>query len=133
MTELSKLFIKNIPDGFSDEKFLEILKKQFETTGISGIHLYKHQHKYKNKLNKVCFLTVSSNDARQKVFEFFQTFELIDQRGLKHKLKVANTLLPSESVKVPEDKIENTIGNRIYSLKKLLILRNLLSLSTMES
>lgn len=112
MTDNLKLYIKNIPDGFPDDKFLEILKKQFETS-LTNLTLYKHSHKFKNKLNKICFLKVPSPEVKKKVCEFFSTFELIDQRGIKHKLKVVDSLLPSQSYPSSIDKLENTISNRI--------------------
>ena len=114
MTELSKLFIKNIPDGFADDKLTELLKKQFENL-ILKIRFYKHEHKFKNKLNKVSYIIIkNSPETKEKLFEFFSTFELVDQRGIKHKLKLVEALVPYEvnSVNVT-DKVNNSISNSI--------------------
>jgi len=111
MSEECKLFIRNIPDGFPEDKFYEILKKQFENS-IENMNMYKHIHKFKNKLNKVCYFTVRSEETKQKVFDFFANFELIDQRGLKHKLKVITSLIPFQSSTNFEDKISNSFSQR---------------------
>lgn len=115
MSEQTKLIIRNIPDGFPDDKFVEILRKQFENS-VNKINIYKHVHKFKNKLNKICFLIVNSEETKQKVYDFFANFELIDQRGLKHKLKVVSTLLPFQNVTPPLDKINNSITQCIINL-----------------
>lgn len=110
MTENLKVFIKQIPDNFPSDKFIEILKKQFENS-VSNVNIYKHQHKYKNRLNKVCFLTVDSMETKQRVFEFFSSFDIIDHRGLKHKLKAVDSMYCSSHVKKKNDPLNSTIGN----------------------
>lgn len=112
MSDECKLFVRNIPDAFPEDKFNEILKKQFENS-VSNVNMYKHVHKFKNKLNKVCYFSVKSEETRQKVFDFFANFELIDQRGLKHKLKVITSLFPLNNTTDIEDKLNNTYNQRI--------------------
>ena len=103
-----KLFIKNIPDNNPDEKFLELLKKNFEN--MSNILIYKTAHKFTSKNNKLCSLTVNSQETRQKICEFFANFDMIDNKGLKNRLKV-NDVVYQKSVKSVIDPINNTIGN----------------------
>jgi len=109
MNESSKIYIKNIPDNFPDDKFLEILKKNFETA-IFNINIYKHCHKFKSKLNKVCYFYVKSPETKQKVFDFITTFDMIDQRGVKYKLKAVDPLF-SSVIQKKTDPINNTIAN----------------------
>ena len=103
---MSKIYVKNIPDNIPDEKFLEVLKKTFENS-ISGINIYKHHHKFKQKINKLCYFYVNAQ-TKEKVYEFFSSFDMIDQRGMKHKLKVCDSLYNPPKSKIKPDNINNT-------------------------
>ena len=105
----SKLFIKNIPNNIQDDKFLDILKKNFENT-ISSATIYKHQHKFNPKNSKICYFTVNSLEAKTKIYEFFSTFDMIDHRGLKHKLKIVDSIYTKPNMKM-QDPVNNTITN----------------------
>ena len=37
------------------------------------------------KRNKICYITVDNLETRNKVYEFFSSFELVDPRGFKQK------------------------------------------------
>ena len=104
----SKLFIKNIPNNIQDDKFLEILNKNFENL-ISSATIYKHQHKFNPKNSKICFFTINSMEAKIKIYEFFSTFDMIDHRGLKHKLKIVDSIYMKPNMKM-EDPVNNTIS-----------------------
>ena len=106
---LIKIYVKNIPDNIPDDKFLDVLKKTFENS-ISGINIYKHQHKFKQKINKLCHFFVPSQEVKEKVYEFFSTFDMIDQRGMKHKLKVCDSIYNPVRSRARPDPLNNTIS-----------------------
>ena len=103
-----KLFVRNIPDNFPGEKFLEILKKQIDGS-FSNFNIYKFKHRFFLKVNKICFFTVSNQEIRNKIYDFFQNFELIDPKGIKHKLKVEDSIYKRSNNKISQDSLTNTM------------------------
>ena len=80
----SRLVIKNIPESLSDNKLIEILKKNFEGHIKNDILICKLVKKYSmKKRNKMCYITIDNLETRNKVYDFFSSFELVDPRGFK--------------------------------------------------
>lgn len=102
----SRLVIKNIPENFSDDQIIELIKKNFENKS-RDITIIKLEHKY-SKNNKLCYLTTDNLDSRQEIIQFFNGFELIDPKGLKQRLSIIDCLYQNK-IKNQKDKIENTI------------------------
>ena len=113
----SRLVIKNIPDNLSDTKLIEIIKKNFEEHVKNDILICKLEKKYSMKgRNKICFITVDNLETRNKVYEFFSTFELVDPRGIKQKLAVNDAIYQSRTKPI-DDPICNTIDSCEHFLK----------------
>ena len=113
----SRLVIKNIPESLSDTKIIEILKKNFEEQIKNDILIYKQEKKYSmKKRNKICYITVNNLEIRNKVYEFFSTFELVDPRGIKQKLTVNDAIYQSRQKGI-DDPINNTIDTCEHFLK----------------
>lgn len=108
----SRLVIKNIPSSLSDEKILEIFKKNFEENEIqNNTIIIKLEKKYSlKKRNKICMITVENFNVRQKVIDFINTFELIDPKGIKQKLTVNDCLL-QRKYKDEKDPVEGSLEN----------------------
>jgi RNA recognition motif-containing protein len=102
----SRLVIKNIPENFSDDQLIELIKKNFEIR-IKNITIIKLEHKY-SKNNKLCYLTTDNLDTRREIIQFFNGFELIDPKGFKQKLSIVDCLYQN-ILKTQKDKILNTI------------------------
>lgn len=126
---LFHLIIKNIPEKFSDSQLKEILKKNFESDVLS-VKILKLAHKYSLNNNKVCLIALKDINLRQKFYEFFEQFDLIDPKGIKHKLIINDCINQAEmKISSDDDIIENTIeGSKIF-LKKFLIFKNLKNFS----
>jgi len=106
--EVYRLIIKNIPDKISNENIMDILKKNFEDS-IFDITINKLKHKYNNMKNKkICFLSTNSLNIRKKIIDFFLNYEFVDQKGLKHKFTVIDSLYQPMQIK-SQDKADNTI------------------------
>lgn len=89
-----RLIIKNIPSNLSNENFLEILQKNFSDEIEKETLIVKLDKRYSmKKRSKVCFITVKNLMTRQKVYDFFSTFELIDPKGIKQKLTVNDCIV----------------------------------------
>ena len=113
----SRLVIKNIPHNLSDTKLIEIIKKNFEDHVKNDILICKLEKKYSMKgRNKLCYITVDNLETRNKVYEFFSTFELIDPRGIKQKLTVNDAIYQSKTKPI-DDPICNTIDSCEHFLK----------------
>ena len=113
----SRLVIKNIPDNLSDTKLIEIIKKNFEDHVKKDILICKLEKKYSMKgRNKICYITVDNLETRNKVYEFFSTFELVDPRGIKQKLSVNDAIYQSRTKSI-DDPICNTIDSCEHFLK----------------
>jgi hypothetical protein len=112
----SRLILKNIPENFSDDQLLDILKKNFENK-LSEINIMKLEHKYNTKNNKICLVTCANLETRKNVVSFFQSFELVDPKGFKQKLSVIDSLYQNPTIK-KEDKISNSISNCILLFLK---------------
>ncbi len=104
-----RLILKNIPENFSNELLLDLLNKNFENK-LKEITITKLEHKYHARNNKFCMLTVDNLENRKKVFDFFKTFEMVDPKGFKQKLTVADCLFQNK-LKNTKDTIEATIQN----------------------
>lgn len=106
----SRLVIKDIPSTLSDEKIIEIFTKNFDEDEIKkDMIVIKLQKKYALKeRNKICFLTVSNFEIRQKLIKFINEFELVSQKGIKQKLTI-NDCLFQKKYKEEEDPVNNTI------------------------
>ena len=44
------------------------------------------------KRNKMCYITVDNLETRNKVYEFFSSFELVEPRGFKQKLTINDAI-----------------------------------------
>ena len=106
----SRLVIKDIPSTLSDDKIKEIFKKNFEEDEIKkDMIVIKLEKKYSLKeRNKICFLTVSNFEVRQKMINFINEFELVSSKGIKQKLTV-NDCLFQRKCKNEEDPVNNTL------------------------
>ena len=112
-----RLAIKNIPESLSDDQILDIFNKTFENHIKDKTIIVKLEKKYSMKRrNKICFCTVDNLETRQKVYDFFATFELIDPKGIKQKLTVADCLLQNRINGIKDD-IENSIETCEHFLK----------------
>lgn len=108
-----KLIIKNIPSNLSDAQIEDIFKKNFANEIEGECLIVKLDKKYTLKRrSKVCFVTAKTFQIRDKIYEFFSTFELIDPNGIKQKLSV-NDCIVQENLYVnnSKDPIENSIEN----------------------
>lgn len=113
MNDPIRLVIKNIPGFITDKQFFEILQKNLykivhEPTLVNA----SYQPDAKSKA-KICLVTVFDPESRLKVYEFFVDFELIDQKGLKHKLTIVDCLNQRFSKQKSEDVLNGTIMNSI--------------------
>ena len=108
----SRLVIKDIPASLSDDKIIDIFKKNFDENEIKkDMIVIKLQKKYSLKeRNKICFLTVNNFEIRQKVINFISEFELVSQKGIKQKLTI-NDCLFQKKYKDEEDPVNNTLKN----------------------
>jgi hypothetical protein len=108
----SRLVIKDIPASLSDEKIIEIFKKNFEENEIKDdMIVIKLEKKYTLKeRNKICFISVKNFQVRDKLINFIREFELVSQKGIKQKLAI-NDCLFQMKYKVEEDPVNNTLDN----------------------
>lgn len=112
-----RLVIKNIPESLSDEQIFDIFKKNFADHIKNNTLIVKLEKKYSlKKRNKICFCTVDNLETRQKVYDFFSTFELVDPKGIKQKLTVNDCLLQNK-INGTKDEIENSIETCEHFLK----------------
>ncbi len=107
----SRIVLKNIPENFSDEQLKELLNKNFEGK-LKDVIINKLEHKYNSKNNKICFVTAENFEIRKKIFAFFSSFEMVDPRGFKQKVNVADCLHQTKAKNL-EEKITNTLENCI--------------------
>ena len=113
----SRLVIKNIPESLSDNKLIEILKKNFEGHIKNDILICKLVKKYSmKKRNKICYITVDNLETRNKVYEFFSSFELVDPRGFKQKLTINDAIYQFRQKGI-DDPLNNTIDSCEHFLK----------------
>ena len=113
----SRLVIKNIPESLSDNKLIEILKKNFERHIKNDILICKLVKKYSmKKRNKICYITVDNLETRNKVYEFFSSFELVDPRGFKQKLTINDAIYQFRQKGI-DDPLNNTIDSCEHFLK----------------
>lgn len=106
----SRLVIKDIPATLSDDKIIEIFTKNFDENEITkDMIVIKLEKKYSLKeRNKICFLTVTNFEVRQKMINFISEFELVSSKGIKQKLTV-NDCLFQRKCKNEEDPVNNTL------------------------
>ena len=106
----SRMVIKDIPATLSDDKIKEIFTKNFEENEIQkDMIVIKLEKKYSLKdRNKICFLTVSNFEVRQKLINFISEFELVSSKGIKQKLTI-NDCLFQKKYKIEEDPVNNTL------------------------
>ena len=106
----SRLVIKDIPATLSDDKIIEIFTKNFDENEITkDMIVIKLEKKYSLKeRNKICFLTVTNFEVRQKMINFISELELVSSKGIKQKLTV-NDCLFQRKCKNEEDPVNNTL------------------------
>ena len=106
----SRLVIKDIPATLSDDKIIEIFTKNFDENEITkDMIVIKLEKKYSLKeRNKICFLTVTNFEVRQKMINFISEFELVSSKGIKQKLTV-NDCLFQRKCKDEEDPVNDTL------------------------
>jgi hypothetical protein len=98
-----RLVIKNIPENLSSAHLYDIFEKNFAENIKDKSLVIKLEKKYSlKKRNKIFFVTANNLQTRDKIYEFFSTFELIDPKGIKQKLVVNDCLMQSK-IKGKED------------------------------
>ena len=106
-----RLVIKNIPENLSSAHLYDIFEKNFAENIKDKSLVIKLEKKYSlKKRNKIFFVTANNLQTRDKIYEFFSTFELIDPKGIKQKLVVNDCLMQSK-IKGKEDIHHNTLEN----------------------
>ena len=106
-----RLILKNIPCNLSNEKLEEIFSKNFSEEIENETLIVNLDKKYSmKKRSKICFVTTKNFSIRNKIYEFFSSFELVDPNGIKQKLTV-NDCIIQENGKIKDvvDPIQNTI------------------------
>ena len=68
------------------------------------------------KRNKICYITVDNLETRNKVYEFFSSFELVDPRGFKQKLTINDAIYQFRQKGI-DDPLNNTIDSCEHFLK----------------
>jgi hypothetical protein len=93
-----------------DDKIKENFTKNFEENEIQkDMIVIKLEKKYSLKdRNKICFLTVSNFEVRQKLINFISEFELVSSKGIKQKLTINDSLF-QKKYKIEEDPVNNTL------------------------
>lgn len=108
MEEL-KLVIKKIPNKMTEAEIKEILSLCVKGEYFNFQYV-KPSHKYDDKYNNICFLSVKNLEARIKLSEFFETYEIITKKGMKHKLFLDTCVIQQrqEEPNIDDSKINNT-------------------------
>jgi hypothetical protein len=87
------------------------MNKKFENQ-IFDVSIVNLSHKYDQKSQKVCLLTVKSFETRINLYEFFLDYEVIDQKGIKQKLNIVDALY-QKTLTSQKDNIVDPIDNTI--------------------
>lgn len=108
MEEL-KLVIKKIPNKMTEVEIKDILSRCVNGEYFNFQYV-KPSHKFDIKNNNICFLSVKNLEARIKLSDFLETYEIINKKGIKQKLILDTCVMQQrqEETIIDDSKINGT-------------------------